>query len=131
MGSVARQDMDHILFACYNMIVSCSLVSTVYVMICHVYVFFSVCIIKPKVYHTTRNDPQICPESAFFHNNLSTSSGAAAGHVPLARLLRLTPEDRTFPVPVKAGRVGHECDMSRPPDLFGSKKKVIHGDVQG
>ena len=39
--------------------------------------FFSVCIIKPKVYHTTRNDPQICPESAFFHNNLSTSSGAA------------------------------------------------------
>ena len=46
-----------------------------------------------------------------------------AGHVPLARLLRLTPEDRTFPAPVKAGRVGHECDMSRPPDLFGSKKK--------
>ena len=47
-----------------------------------------------------------------------------AGHVPLARLLRLTPEDRTFPAPVKAGRVGHECDMlSRPPDLFGSKKR--------
>ena len=26
-----------------------------------------------------------------------------ADHVPLARLLRLTPEDRTFPAPVKAG----------------------------
>ena len=41
------QDLDHILFASYNMIVSCSLVSTVYVNVCHVF-FFSMCIIKPK-----------------------------------------------------------------------------------
>ena len=35
------QDLDHILFASYqyNMIVSCSLVSTVYVNVCHVSFF--------------------------------------------------------------------------------------------
>ena len=35
------QDLDHILFNCilYNMIASCSLVSTVYVNVCHVSFF--------------------------------------------------------------------------------------------
>ena len=40
-------------------------------------------------------------------HNLKLSQVLPAGHVPLARLLRLTPEDRTFPAPVKAGKVGH------------------------
>ena len=50
-----------------------------------------------------------------------------AGHVPLARLLRLTPEDRTFPAPVKAGRVG-QLDMA-PPTFLWVEKTVIYGDV--
>ena len=125
------QDLDHILFASYNMFVSYSLVSTVYVYINKV--FFLMCTIKPKVYitqyamiHTSVRSPHS------FTVIFPRAQALPAGHVPLARLLRLTPEDRTFPAPVKAGRVGHECDMlSRPPDLFGSKKEVIHGDVQG
>ena len=100
------QDLDHILFASYNMFVSCSLAPTVYVNVLIMCLFM--CIIKPKVYitqhamiHTSVRSPHsftvICPPA----------QALPAGHVPLARLLRLTPEDRTFPAPVKAGRVGH------------------------
>ena len=116
------QDLDHILFASYNMFVSCSLVSTVYVM--YIMCFF-MCIIKPKVYitqHAMIHTSVRSPHS--FTVIFPRAQALPAGHVPLARLLRLTPEDRTFPAPVKAGRVEHECDMlSRPPDLFGSKKR--------
>ena len=56
-------------------------------MSCILTMFFlnSVCIIKPNV-HTTRNDPHICPESAFFHNNFSGTAcrPRAAGSTPPA-----------------------------------------------
>ena len=43
-----------------------------------------------------------------------------AGHVPLGRLLRLTPEDRPFPTPVKARRVGH--GPNGPTYIFAGRK---------
>ena len=40
---------------------------------------------------------------AFCRNEFPQAEALPAGHVPLAQLLRLTPEDRLFPTPVKAG----------------------------
>ena len=39
-------------------------------------------------------------------HNLNPAQVLPAGHVPLGRLLRLTPEDRPFPVPAEAGSRG-------------------------
>ena len=72
----------------------------------NVFLCFIMCIIKPKEYIT---------QHSMIHTSvrlsgvriLSIFQALPAGHVPLARLLRFTPEDRTFPAPVKAGRVGH------------------------
>ena len=54
---------------------------------------------------------------AFCRNEFRQAQALPAGHVPLARLLRLTPEDRPFPTPVQAGR--------------GGPKIVNHTKVQG
>ena len=54
---------------------------------------------------------------AFCRNEFPQAQALPAGHVPLARLLRLTPEDRPFPTPVQAGR--------------GGPKIVNHTKVQG
>ena len=54
---------------------------------------------------------------AFCRNEFPQAQALPAGHVPLARLLRLTPEDRPFPTPVQAGR--------------GGPKTVNHTKVQG
>ena len=53
----------------------------------------------------------------FCRNEFPQAQALPAGHVPLARLLRLTPEDRPFPTPVQAGR--------------GGPKIVNHTKVQG
>ena len=129
MGSAARQDHarsgSHTVCILQYVCVMLARVNSV----CHVYIYnvfmcFFMCIIKPKLYitqHAMIHTSVRSPHS--FTVIFPRAQALPAGHVPLARLLRLTPEDRTFPAPVKAGRVGHECDMlSRPPDLFGSKR---------
>ena len=100
------------------------------ILTCHVQYYLYIKCVQLNLkytYHTTRNDPHICPHS--FTLIFPPAQVLPAGHVPLARLLRLTPEDRTFPAPVKAGRVWHGklwvTEMSKVRTCAGDQNNIL------